>query len=88
MAFRFAYLVLASMIIEQQFYLFRISVDQIIGIDHCISHFFTLTTTEFLISLFLKTRFFRNIEDAIIFQPETSFRAQIVDLENEDKKSA
>ena len=26
------------------------------------------------------------IENAIIFQPETSFRTQIVDLENEDKK--
>lgn len=25
---------------------------------------------------------------AIIFQPETSFRTQIVDLENEDKKTA
>ena len=27
-------------------------------------------------------------EDAIIFQPETSFRTQIVDLENEVKNSA
>lgn len=44
---------------------------------------FFLVTIIFLNSLFLgKT------EDAIIFQPETSFRAQIVDLENEDKKSA
>lgn len=25
---------------------------------------------------------------SIIFQPETSFRTQIVDLENEDKKTA
>ena len=40
-----------------------------------------------VIIIFLKTRFFRNIEDAIIFQPETSFRTQIVDLENEDKKA-
>ena len=91
MAFRFAYLVLASMIIEQQFYLLRISVDQIIGIDHCISHFFTLTTTEFLISLFLKTLFLEKLKMpsySNIFQPETSFRTQIVDLENEDKKSA
>lgn len=62
MAFRFAYLVLASMIIEQQFYLLRISVDQIIGIDHCISHFFTLTTTEFLISLFLKRVFLEKVK--------------------------
>ena len=62
MAFRFAYLVLAPMIIEQQFYLLRISVDQIIGIDHCISHFFTLTTTEFLISLFLKRVFLEKVK--------------------------
>lgn len=32
--------------------------------------------------------FLGKTEDAIIFQPETSFRTQIVDLENEDKKSA
>lgn len=32
--------------------------------------------------------FFINIEDTIIFQQEISFRTQIVDLENEDKKSA
>ena len=91
MAFRFAYLVLASMIIEQQLYLLCISVDQIIGIDHCISHFFTLITTKFLISLFLKRVFLEKVKIpsySNIFLSEISFRTQIVDLENEDKNSA
>lgn len=32
------------------------------------------------------TKTYGKTEDTIIFQPETSFRTQIVDLENEDKK--
>ena len=45
-----------------------------------------------VIIIFLKTRFFLEIlkmpSYSNIFQPETSFRTQIVDLENEDKKSS
>ena len=88
MAFRFAYLVLASMIIEQKFYLFRISVDQIIGIDQLLQPFLYINYDRIFNFTFSKKSVFRKAEDAIIFQPETSFRTQIVDLENEDKKSA
>ena len=41
-----------------------------------------------VILIFLKSLFLGKTEDAFIFQPETSFSTQIVDLENEDKKSA
>ena len=46
----------------------------------------TLGRFFWVIIIFLKSLFFGKNEDAIIFQPETSFRTQIVDLENEDKK--
>ena len=38
-----------------------------------------------VIIIFLKTLFLGKIENAIIFQPKTSFALEIVDLENEDK---